>query len=198
MNPLFNMEAIPVQESKSQEWYTPPDIIEAARKVMDSIELDPASCDMANQTVRAARIYTKEQNGLAQPWAGPLWMNPPFGKGCGSLDQWVGKLLEEHAAGNVAQATILVPVSVHTPWFQALLETAAICFAYRRVRFIRPFEKESQSNLYGNVFAYLGLNVSRFVEHFTEFGPVVTPDGVHRRPAPVPQPTLWDTQELVS
>jgi DNA N-6-adenine-methyltransferase (Dam) len=195
MNRLFDMEEMPAVFTKSQEWYTPPEIIKAARAVMGSIYMDPASCEMANQTVQAARFYTKEQNGLAQPWAGPLWMNPPFGKDCRSLDQWVGKLLEDHTAGNVAQATILVPVSVHTPWFHALLEAASICFAYRRVRFIRPFEKESQSNLYGNVFAYLGPNISKFVQYFTEFGPVVTPDGVHRRPAPAPQPTLWDKEK---
>ena len=192
---LFGVEEVQL-EAKSQEWYTPAPIIEAARKVMVSIYLDPASCELANQTVQASRFYTKEQNGLVQPWAGPLWMNPPFGKGYGSLDQWVGKLLEEHAAGNVAQATILVPVSVHTPWFQSLLEIAAICFAYRRVQFIRPFENGSQSNLYGNVFAYLGLNVHKFTEVFTEFGPVITPDGVHRRPQPLPQPTLWDQEDI--
>lgn len=70
------------QSSDDVEYYTPADIIEAARACMGSIELDPASCEIANQTVQAERYFTKETDGLAQKWeAETLWMNHPFHRG---------------------------------------------------------------------------------------------------------------------
>lgn len=47
------------QTSGDVEYYTPAFIVEAAREVLGGrIELDPASCDFANQTVKARRIFT--------------------------------------------------------------------------------------------------------------------------------------------
>ena len=45
--------------------YTP-EYIEAARIVLGSIDLDPASSDIANQLVRAKKYYTIADNGLNQ------------------------------------------------------------------------------------------------------------------------------------
>lgn len=47
---------------------------------MESIELDPASCPIANTVVRAERIYTLSDNGYSLPWsARSVWCNPPGG-----------------------------------------------------------------------------------------------------------------------
>ncbi|MCG6216245.1 hypothetical protein [Vibrio furnissii] len=70
------------QSSEEVEYYTPVDIIDAARECMGSIDLDPASCAIANQTVRAVRYFTKEDDGMVQPWmAKTLFMNHPFHRG---------------------------------------------------------------------------------------------------------------------
>ena len=65
MIPLFDMEEIE-PSSKTNEWYTPAKYIEAARKVMGGIDLDPATCELANKTVKATKYHTKENNGLMQ------------------------------------------------------------------------------------------------------------------------------------
>ena len=68
----------------TEHWYTPVPHIEAARKVLGGIDLDPASTDEANRTVRAARYFTEDDDGLRQDWSADgarprVWLNPPYG-----------------------------------------------------------------------------------------------------------------------
>ena len=62
---------------KSAEHYTPAAYVEAARYVLGGIDLDPASCAMANATVQAKHYYTKDDDGLDNPWHGLVYLNPP-------------------------------------------------------------------------------------------------------------------------
>jgi hypothetical protein len=66
--------------SESNEHYTPRDIVERARLLMGGIDLDPASCEEANKTVKAGMIFTKVDDGLSKPWHGRVFLNPPGGK----------------------------------------------------------------------------------------------------------------------
>ena len=74
-------------ESKSQEHYTPSQFVAAARACMGSIDLDPASSDLANTEVGAHTWYGWDAerqlmtDGLASDWAvgENVWLNPPGG-----------------------------------------------------------------------------------------------------------------------
>jgi hypothetical protein len=66
--------------SDSSEHYSPHDVLVLVREVLDGIDLDPASCATANRTVRADRIFTKADNGLAKPWRGRVFVNCPGGR----------------------------------------------------------------------------------------------------------------------
>lgn len=71
--------------SENSEFMTPQWLTDFARHVMGGIDLDPASSERANRTVRAERIYTKEDNGLFQNWwnldgsPSRVFENPPGG-----------------------------------------------------------------------------------------------------------------------
>ncbi len=69
--------------SESNEHYTPIAIVEAARKTLGAIDLDPASCDEANEVVRAELFYGpngRRANGFREEWYGRVFLNPPGGK----------------------------------------------------------------------------------------------------------------------
>jgi len=65
--------------SATTEHYSPLEIVRAARKVMNGLDVDPASSDVANARIGAARYYTKETNGFTRAWGGRIWLNPPGG-----------------------------------------------------------------------------------------------------------------------
>lgn len=75
------------------EYYTPPEIIELARKTMGSIDLDPCSNNYAQGYIKAKEFWTKEDNGLKRPWAGNVWLNPPYIYK--EIDKWINKLMRE-------------------------------------------------------------------------------------------------------
>src|SRR5438552_4181923 len=113
--------------STSNEWYTPARYIEAARLVMGGIDLDPASCELANRTVKAGRYYTQEDDGLAQEWKGRVWLNPPYGRTNemkarhqSTIEMFVFKLLQCFNDDSIEQAVLLVPATIGTKWFAPL------------------------------------------------------------------------------
>jgi hypothetical protein len=65
-----------------QDWYTPAPFVEAAREVMGGIDLDPASSEVANRVVGAARYYDAGQDGLENVWHGQVWLTPPTPPRC--------------------------------------------------------------------------------------------------------------------
>ena len=72
----------------TDDWYTSRDIFDALGLIFD---LDPCSPGPAHW-VPARKIYTKEDDGLVQPWSGTVFMNPPFGRRNGHVP-WLRKFL---------------------------------------------------------------------------------------------------------
>ena len=97
------------------EWYTPSRYIYAARAVMGSIDLDPATHAAAQQTVQASSYYTSDDEGLSQQWHGRVWLNPPYAQPL--MPQFVAKLVEEVGDGRVTQAICLTHNYTDTAWF---------------------------------------------------------------------------------
>lgn len=70
------------QDSGNVEYYTPAEVLACVHQMFPVIDLDPASCELANQNVKAKQIFTIEDNALTKDWVGnTVWMNHPFTKG---------------------------------------------------------------------------------------------------------------------
>jgi hypothetical protein len=154
--------------SEGIDYWTPAVYTDAARRVLGGIDLDPASCEEANQFVGAARYYTIADNGLVQPWKGRVWMNPPWSQSA----RWVAKLVDHYQAGEVVAAvTLLNAASMTSRWF-AVLHSYPLCVPSFRIEFIRPGGQPSNPNS-GAVFAYLGPGTALFAAEFARFGTVM-------------------------
>jgi ParB family chromosome partitioning protein len=154
--------------SGNNEWYTPPEYLAAARTALGGIDLDPASSAIAQETVQAERFFTAEDDGLAQEWAGTVWLNPPYAVDL--IGRFVGKLCEHVQAGDVPAAILLVNNATDTKWFhEAVPLCAAVCFTAGRVRFLDP-EGNPGAPLQGQALLYFGREPDRFVESFSALG----------------------------
>lgn len=155
--------------SGENEWYTPKEYIDAARAVLGVIQLDPASSKTANKTVKAKTYYTVQDNGLSKPWAGTVWMNPPYASEL--VAKFAAKLVEHVNELEVEEAIVLVNNATETAWFRALAGIAsAIIFPNSRVKFIDQLGDAVGAPLQGQAVIYIGDKPQVFVDEFSKFG----------------------------
>jgi phage N-6-adenine-methyltransferase len=165
---------------KTCQWNAPKNYIEAVRKVMGGIDVDPASSDIAQTVVKAKTFYTAENDGLTKEWHGRVWINPPYSKGL--LTKFVDKLLEEIAAGRTQQAILLVQSSsVGTAWFNRVTEASnSFCLPSKRIFFWSPDAPDGFTPngnkaglMFGSVIFYFGSKSKQFEAVFKKFGTIV-------------------------
>jgi phage N-6-adenine-methyltransferase len=161
------------------EWYTPADILASARLVLGDFDLDPASCDEAQQTVKAGRYFTLETDGLEQNWSGRVWLNPPYTDGV--IGKFVTKLVSHVRSGEVSAAILLVDNKTDTRWFHEASDAcSSICFTKGRIKFLRPGgEPGSPTN--GSAFFYFGDDPDTFERVFGDIGKVTRLSGKDTR-----------------
>jgi hypothetical protein len=162
----------------SNEWFTPKKYIELARKAMNSIDLDPASCDKAQKTVRAGTFYTLETDGLCQPWYGNVWLNPPYSKHL--ITRFIDKLFDELPSnpgkpGRINQAIVLTDARTDTRWFRRLRESLTTCLTHGRIYFIDESGAPGTPKI-GSALFYYGDNPKRFAKQFSEVGTIIEPE----------------------
>ena len=168
------VEAPPVKRgvvaaSGEVEWYTPPEIIEAAREAMEGIDVDPASNEEAQAWIKARTFYTKKTDGLAHEWHGNAWINPPYAKGL--VDRFAIKLLEEIDAGRVQEAIWLSNASYDTRWGQDLCERAiSLCMVAGRLRFTPGSGQAAGAGAWASMILYFGMSAVRFRNAFEPHG----------------------------
>lgn len=175
--------------SKSPIWYTPIDVIDAARQTMDSIVLDPATDTEANKIIRAQHIFTESDNGLSKDWMveknTTILLNPPGGKINNKSVAWLfwDKLMSYyyhphfHSAIFIGFNTSILRTSQQS--FKCCMDFP-ICYPKDRLRFIKP-QEDKNSPTHDNVIVFVPGDACpisdkeaalKFEFYFTKFGKV--------------------------
>lgn len=152
------------------EWYTPPELIERARRVLGAIDLDPASNDTAQSWIRATTYYTAS-TPLQAAWAGRVWLNPPFD----DTPAWVERLEREYTHGAVTAAILLVNSAPGYVWWENLWRNRPVCMLRERVRFYTATGVQGGQAKKGQTVAYFGMDIRRFIDAFGDLGRVILP-----------------------
>lgn len=93
-------------EGKTNTWLTPLHLIRS----LGEFDLDP--CGFHGHDT-AKKIIVLPDCGLSEPWAGRVWLNPPYGK---EQKHWLEKL-KNHGNG-----IALIFARLETKWIQPYLE----------------------------------------------------------------------------
>lgn len=111
------------------EWMTPPDFVAQLEAEFGAFDLDPCAREASAQ---APLYYTKEDDGLAQPWHGRVFVNPPYS----APKPWIEKAIAENFH-NSALTILLLPAATDVGWFHDLvLVHANVRFLRGRLRFL--------------------------------------------------------------
>ena len=108
--------------SKTDLWETPQDLFD---KLNNEFHFTLDVC-ATPENAKCDSFYTKEQDGLSQPWKGVVWCNPPYGKQIGS---WVRRGFFASLSGNTV--VMLLPARTDTRWFHEYI------YGKAEIRFIR-------------------------------------------------------------
>ena len=150
-----------VYDDATDEWATPPRVTRELAHAVGGFDLDPASG--AERAPHADETYTAEQNGLAQPWFGSVWCNPPYSE----KEDWIKKALGERDRCDVI--VMLLPVDTSTQWFHNYTtEADAVVFIEGRLAF---GDAESTAN-FASMFVVFGDVTPSLHDTLSGFGAV--------------------------
>jgi len=186
---------IPRSETKQQvhvttftceddSWYTPAWLVKLADRALGYIDLDPCSTEIANRVVKAERYYTKEQNGLALPWVGHVFCNPPsklYRRGDPEIDKtakphlWAAKFLSAWEYGDMTGGILVVKSVLGYKWYEELYEQLWCCHLTERPAFYTPDGAERGAAKKGVTVFYAGVSECCFAEVFAPYGKIVPP-----------------------
>ena len=123
ISPLF--DAGPAPTHATDERWTPRWLFDAMTVRFD---LDVAAPPGGVPWIPANAHLSAVDDGLAAPWRGLVWCNPPFSNAGPWAARWI-----EHANG-----VLLFPWSVNASWLHRVCEAVATIALLEHVRFVHP------------------------------------------------------------
>jgi phage N-6-adenine-methyltransferase len=139
--------ATTLQESavpERDDHVTPEWLIELLENELGKFDLDPCGHPKhVHERIGQTYLLDRGENGLELPWAGNVYVNPPYGRKIGA---WLEKSYHESLEGRVNLIALLLPARTDTQWWTVCQEAQEWIFLTGRVRFIDPDTGEVQGS----------------------------------------------------
>ena len=113
--------------SATAEWETPQELFNELNRIFGGFTLDPCA---SAENAKCAQFFSREDDGLSQPWTGKVFMNPPYGR---EIGKWVRKAWQESLKGTTV--VCLVPARVDTRWWHEYAKKGYVYFLQGRLKF---------------------------------------------------------------
>lgn len=137
-----------IHDDRTDEWGTPPSVWRPLARAVGGFDLDP--CSGAETSPIASARYDESDDGLAKPWFGKVWLNPPYS----DMDDWAKECVAETESGRAETVVALVPSRTSADWWQDYIGKAtALCFVDGRIEFQGRNEGDDRKGSSGASFA---------------------------------------------
>lgn len=161
----------------SRDWGTPEFYVEAVRKALGRIDLDP--CSSRHSVVNAAVEYAPPRDGLKESWDyATVYVNPPYGMADGKyksgIGDWLARCAHAHELHG-SEVIALVPVATNTSHWKTSVfgRAAAVCFLYdTRLKFLVNGKQGGNGAPMSCAMVYWGRRFRRFSDVFIRYGAV--------------------------
>lgn len=150
-----------------QDFFTPEDIVDAARVAMAGLDLDAASHPLANRRHRITDYFHINRSAFEHPWKERTWLNPPYGNNA----PWFDRILDQIDCGNVRQLCMLSPVWAFTTDIARpfMRRCSAFVLLVPTPKFWGNSENRTGTNN-PHMIAYYGDRKAEFLNAFAEYG----------------------------
>ncbi len=165
--------------SRTDVWLTPVWLVEKIKKVLGNIDLDPASCSLANERIHASLYFAEK--GLENEWPpGTIYLNPPGGKtkNKSNVGLWWKKFIEHRP-----QMTHGIFMGFSLECLQNTQNKGVpsvcdflMCVPKQRVRFDDHMGNPGKAPSHSSVIVYVPGILDRsdlFVEEFKDIGAIL-------------------------
>lgn len=145
----------------ANDWYTPPWLFDQIGLKYDLDVCAPA--DVLARTCPAANYYTAADDGLAQPWHGLVWCNPPYS----DPEAWADRMAD-HGNG-----ILLTHMPNNAGWMVRAQWAASSVRLIQSMHFVRPDGSEQRPG-YSLMLATFGDHLRGALAdmHWSKVGPL--------------------------
>ena len=154
-------------EPIGEDYYSPAELVSAAKQAMGGIDLDPASHWRANRVFRIPLYYNLHRSAFDNPWFGRVWLNPPYGDNA----PWFERIVQFWDRGEINQLCMISPVwSFTTQIAIPLLDRAAAMLLLIPAPKFWGNPDGRQGTNHPHAILYMGSRVDEFYGAFIPFG----------------------------
>ncbi len=156
------------QKAGVQSFFTPPELIAAAREAMGGIDLDAASEPLANRTHRIPDFFHTGRSAFHNDWAGRVWLNPPYGDNA----PWFNCIQRYVSTGAVTQLCMISPMwAFQTGIARPVMElSSGLMLLSPTPKFWGNVDANRTGTNQPHGIIYIGDDHARFHRAFSEWG----------------------------